>query len=44
MSAFCWEMALAMPANLVMPAETLGIRGDFNQAALPRAMVAYRAG
>jgi hypothetical protein len=32
------------PANLVLPAETLGIRGDFNQAAMPRALVAYRAG
>lgn len=31
-------------ANLVLPAENLGILGDFNQAALPRAMAAYRAG
>ncbi len=31
-------------ANLVMAAETLGIRGDFNQVAVPRAMVAYSAG
>ncbi len=30
--------------SVVLPAETLGIRGDFNQAAVPRAMVAYRAG
>jgi hypothetical protein len=32
------------PANLVLPTETLGIRGEFNQAAMPRALVAYRAG
>ena len=32
------------PASLVLPVETLGIRGDFNQAATPRALVAYRAG
>jgi hypothetical protein len=31
-------------ANLVMPAEALGMRSDFHQVALPRAMVAYRAG
>lgn len=31
-------------ANLVLPAETLGIRGDFNQIAVPRALVSYRAG
>lgn len=30
--------------NLVMSSEFLGIRGDFSQAALPRAMVAYRSG
>ncbi len=30
--------------NFVLPAENLGIRGDFNQVAGPRAMVAYRAG
>lgn len=31
-------------SNLVLPAETLGIQGDYNQVAVPRAMVAYRAG
>lgn len=31
-------------ANLVLPAERLGIPGDFAQAAVPRALVAYRAG
>jgi hypothetical protein len=31
-------------SNLVMPAESLGIHGDFNQVAVPRAMVAYSAG
>jgi hypothetical protein len=31
-------------ANVVLSAENLGIRGDFSQVALPRAMVAYRAG
>jgi len=30
--------------NLVISTESLGIRGDFSQAALPRVMVAYRAG
>lgn len=30
--------------NLVMSSESLGIRGDFSQVALPKAMVAYRAG
>lgn len=30
--------------SYVLPAERLGIRGDFNQAAGPRSMVAYRAG
>jgi hypothetical protein len=30
--------------NLVLPAEMLGIRGDFTQAAVPRTLVAYRAG
>jgi hypothetical protein len=30
--------------NFMVSAESLGIRGDFNQAAGPRAMVAYRAG
>jgi hypothetical protein len=30
--------------NLVMSSESLGIHGEFSQAALPRAMVAYRAG
>lgn len=32
------------PANLILPSEALGLRGDFNQAATPRALVAYRAG
>ncbi len=32
------------PANLVLAVETTGIRGDFNQAATPRALVSYRAG
>ncbi len=31
-------------ANLVLPVEMLGIRGDFPRAAAPRALVAYRAG
>jgi len=31
-------------ANFVLAAGTLGIRGDFGQAAGPRAMVAYQAG
>jgi hypothetical protein len=31
-------------ANFVIPAEHLGIRGDFAQVAGPRAMVPYRAG
>ena len=31
-------------ANLVMGKDALGIRGDFNQVALPRALVTYRAG
>jgi hypothetical protein len=31
-------------ANLVLPAETLGIQGEYNQVAIPRALVAYRAG
>ncbi len=31
-------------SNLVLPADFLGIKGAFNQAAVPRAMVAYRAG
>jgi hypothetical protein len=30
--------------SVTIPAESLGIRGEFNQVALPRAMVAYRAG
>jgi hypothetical protein len=30
-------------ANFMLPAETLGIRGDFSQVAGPRALVAYRA-
>ena len=30
--------------SLVLPADTLGIKGDFDQVALPRALVAYRAG
>lgn len=30
--------------NLVMSSEFFGVRGDFSQAALPRAMVAYRSG
>jgi hypothetical protein len=32
------------PSNFVVAAEHLGIRGDFSQAAGPRALVAYRAG
>jgi len=35
---------VADPANLVLPVETLGMRADFNQAAVPRALVVYRAG
>ena len=35
---------VADSANLVMPAEHLGIRGDFTHVAVPRAMVPYRAG
>lgn len=31
-------------ASMVMPAEQLGIRGDFNQAAFPRSLCAYRSG
>ncbi len=31
-------------ANLVMPCERLGIRGDFAQAACPKALVTYRSG
>lgn len=31
-------------ANFVIPAERLGIRGEFNQVAGPRAMIPYRAG
>ncbi len=31
-------------SNFVVSADSLGIRGDFNQVAGPRAMVAYRAG
>lgn len=31
-------------ANLVMATESLGIKGDFSQLAVPRALVAYRAG
>ncbi|MCL4264721.1 MAG: PglZ domain-containing protein [Anaerolineae bacterium] len=31
-------------ASFLLPATHLGIRGDFNQAAGPRAMVAYKAG
>lgn len=31
-------------ANLVLPAETLGVRGDFAQVAVPYALVAYQAG
>ncbi|RIK38876.1 MAG: PglZ domain-containing protein [Chloroflexi bacterium] len=30
-------------ANVLFPAEQLGIRGEFSQVALPRAMVAYQA-
>ena len=30
--------------SLVLPADSLGIKGDFPQVALPRALVAYRAG
>ena len=36
--------AIADTANLVLPIEMLGMRGGFNQAAAPRALVAYRAG
>ena len=32
------------PANLVLPAMMLGIKGDINQVAVPRALVSYRAG
>ncbi|MFH2063617.1 MAG: PglZ domain-containing protein [Pseudomonadota bacterium] len=35
---------LADTANFVYPANHLGIRGDFNNAAGPRSLVAYRAG
>lgn len=31
-------------ANLVLGAAALGIKGDFHQVAIPRALVAYRAG
>jgi hypothetical protein len=31
-------------ANFIVPAEMLGIRGDFSQVAGPRLLVAYRAG
>ena len=31
-------------ANFALPTATLGIRGEFNQAGGPRALVAYRAG
>jgi hypothetical protein len=31
-------------SNLVLPSEMFGIHGDFNQVAVPRALVAYRAG
>ena len=31
-------------ANAIFPSTTLGIRSDFNQVAVPRALVAYRAG
>jgi hypothetical protein len=31
-------------ANLVIPCERLGIRGDFAQAACPKALVTYRSG
>lgn len=31
-------------ANLVMPAEQLGIRGDFERVAVPRSLAPYRAG
>lgn len=31
-------------SNLVLPSEMYGIKGDFNQVAVPRALVAYRAG
>jgi hypothetical protein len=31
-------------SNLVLAAERLGIRGDFNQVAVPRQLVAYRGG
>lgn len=31
-------------SNLVLPAEKLGLRGDFSKAAVPRSMAPYRAG
>ena len=31
-------------SNLVLPSEMFGIKGDYSQVAVPRAMVAYRAG
>jgi len=34
----------AHAGSVVLPAQTLGIQGDFAQAALPRAMIAYQAG
>jgi hypothetical protein len=34
----------ADPSNFVLPAASLGIRGDFAQVAGPRGMVAYRTG
>jgi len=34
----------ADPYNLVMPVEKLGIKSDFEQAAIPRALVSYSSG
>jgi hypothetical protein len=31
-------------ANLILPAEQLGIRGDFSDAGCPRALIAYQSG
>ena len=31
-------------SNLVLPSEMFGIKGDYSQVAVPRALVAYRAG
>src|SRR5262249_56516028 len=34
----------ADPSNFVLPAAHLGVRGEFNQVAGPRALVTYRSG